>query len=108
MSYDVDLVIKNALGENFTVVEVGNYTTNVAPMWKKALGYPLRDLHKRRAGDVVDEIAAAVAVMVCEPEQFREMNPDNGCGDNVGAMQYLVRLYEGCRRWPDATIHVST
>lgn len=107
MSYDIYLQTKDALGDEATMWEVGNYTSNAAPMWTEALGYSLRDTHGRRAGDLIEDLAKAVAAMACEPERFRPLEPSNGWGDLDGATKYLAKLYEGCGRWPDAIVEVS-
>lgn len=107
MSYDLYLMTNDALGERACMWEVGNYTSNAAPMWFEALGYPLRDTHGRRAGDLIEDLAKAVTAMAIEPERFRPLEPSNGWGDLDGATKYLVSFYEGCRRWPDTIVEVS-
>lgn len=107
MSYDVWLSAKDALGDWYTPYDVGNYTSNCARMWDDALGYRLADLHERRAGDGIEDLKCAVTRMRTAPERYEAMNPPNGWGDHKTATEYLERLYEGCRRHPDAKIQVS-
>lgn len=84
-----------------------NYTSNVAGMWADAIGYPLADMHGRRAGDCITDLANAVARMDSDRPRYTAMNPPNGWGDANGARDYLDRLLQACRRWPDGEIEVS-
>lgn len=108
MSYWVYLTTNDALGDEHVLVEVGNYTSNVSAMWAKALGHQLRDLHGRTASEATENLARAVADMAACPDLYEAMNPANGWGDYQGALNYLTRLYDGCRRWPDSTITISS
>jgi hypothetical protein len=107
VSYDIYLLAKDGLGDEATMWEVGNYTSNAGRMWAEALGYSLSDTHGRRAGDLIEDLAKAVAAMTCEPERFRPLEPPNGWGDLNGATKYLASFHEGCRRWPDTIVYVS-
>lgn len=81
MSYDIWLT-RELDGEIHTVFEVGNYTSNVAPMWGKALRaasgpHWLSDLHgKTAAEDVVVTLYAARNHMQNCAGEYRAMNPD--------------------------------
>lgn len=111
MSYDVHLHIDVDTGAaepvNMVVHDVGNYTANVSPMWTKALGYRLADLHGRTAGDVMPDVRRAAWHMANNPEIYRAMEPDNGWGSHEGARDYLAQLLEGCLAHPKASIYVS-
>lgn len=111
MSYDIHLEIQvdDGRGEPFITVpaDIGNYTSNVSGMWDGALGYRLADLDDRGAGDVIDDLAHAVARMESCPATFQAMNPPNGWGDDEGALDYLRRLRDACRAYPNAVIRIS-
>lgn len=111
MSYDIHLEIQvdDGRGEPFTAVpaDIGNYTSNVSHMWGTALGYRLADLDGRTARDAVDDLLRAVASMEDQPGTFLAMNPANGWGDYEGALDYLRRLRDACRAYPNATIRIS-
>lgn len=104
MSYDVWLEIDTGGPEPATV---GNYTSNVAPMWAGALGHSLRDLHHQECSVALDRLRAAVRVMEAEPDRFRAMNPANGWGDYEGALGYLRDLAAACAAHPKARIAIS-
>lgn len=110
MSYDIDLEIDTGGPELATVYEVGNYTSNVSPMWALALGFPLRDLHGRQCGDCIADLKRAVDDILDPVNRatYEAMNPSNGWGDHEGAADYLVRLLSACRCHPKASIRVSS
>lgn len=108
MSHDVYLEIDTGSDTLATVVEVGNYTSNVAGMWRKALGgESLSDFDGRNAGESVEVLAAAVAWMEADPDAYRAMDPDNGWGRYEGASDYLTALLGACREHPKCQIRVS-
>lgn len=110
MSYDVYLEIDTGAPEDDwpTAVEIGNYTSNVAPMWAHALnGVRLRDFHHAPCSEAAGPLAEAVKRMEADPATYREMNPPNGWGDYEGALHYLRRLAEACATHPKCRIRVS-
>ena len=105
MSYDIDLVIDTGVEER-TVVTVGNYTSNVAGMWKKALGYSLRELDNKKADSCIEDLRKAIANMEDNPKEYKEMNPPNGWGDYEGALNYLRKLLDACVKNPKCKIDI--
>ncbi len=108
MSYDVYLEIDTGGIEPATVAEVGNYTSNVSPMWSKALPPDgIAGLHGKLAGQVAESVEAAIQAMSADWDAYAAMNPENGWGDVRGAHDYLVKLAAACLAHPRATIKVS-
>jgi hypothetical protein len=107
VSYDIDLTIDTGGPDYASVFDVGNYTSNVAPMWEQALGGPLAGMHGWAASTAVPVLDRAVAAMRAAPAAFEALNPSNGWGDYEGALAYLERLREGCVAHPKAHIRVS-
>lgn len=108
MSYDIYLDIDTGAGEPQTVVEIGNYTSNAAPMWREALGgRRLRDYHGAPCSEAAGPLADAVKRMEADPDKYRGMNPPNGWGDYEGALRYLRTLAEACAEHSKCTIYVS-
>lgn len=107
MSYDIWLQIDTGGKEPAQVFEVGNYTSNVTPMWAMALGYPLSDLDNVVGEKAIEPLKKAVDHMLMNPAEYTQMNPANGWGNYRGAMNYLVRLLRGCMENPKATIRIS-
>lgn len=90
-----------------TVVEVGNYTSNVSGMWSKALGERLAAFDGRNAGESVPLLDKGIKAMQDNREEYEAMNPDNGWGRYEGALGYLERLRGACARHPKTVIRVS-
>lgn len=110
MSYTIWLEIDTGRtdGEWSEVVEVGDYTMNVAPMWTQALGGTmLREYHHAPCSEAAGPLAEAVKRMEADPGTYREMNPANGWGDYDGALRYLRRVAEACAQNPACRIAVS-
>ena len=107
MSYDIYLGIDTGAADLTTVYEVGNYTSNVSPMWTRALGQPLSELHGMTAADAVPLLDAGIAALEADPAGFRELNPANGWGRYEGALKYLEELRAGCAEHPKTVVRVS-
>lgn len=107
MSYAIWLEIDTGTGEPQTVVELGDYTSNVGPMWCEALGGKLlREYKSAPCSEAVGPLAEAVKRMEADPDKYREMEPGNGWGDYEGALAYLRRLAEACATHPKCTIAI--
>lgn len=102
MSYDIYL--KQMVTEEKEVADIGNYTSNVCDMWEKALGMPLKRLDSMTAEFAIPYLAIGIKNMTDNPQEYEEMNPDNGWGDYDGALNYLVELLEGCKKFPNSRI----
>jgi hypothetical protein len=111
MSYDIWLTTTVDTGApeplSITVVEVGNMTSNVSGMWRKALGHSLGDLDGRTAGDCTAALEQAVTAMDQDPEPYMAMEPANGWGSYDGALRYLRTLATGCAEHPKTVIRIS-
>jgi len=96
MSYDgwIELPIPGQ-DEAHTLAEIGNYTSNVSPMWRWCMSLvteqPMRlsDTDGWTCDRVAPVLAKAVAVMEAERHRLEEMSPANGWGDYDGALRYL-------------------
>jgi len=107
MSYDIWLEIDNSEGKPVTVVEIGNYTSNVGVMWRDALGGKrLRDFDRAPCSEAAGPLAAAVERMEADPDKYREMDPPNGWGDYEGALKFLRTLSEACAEHPRCRIAI--
>jgi hypothetical protein len=108
LSYDVSLMIDTGGDEPAEVFYVGNYTSNVFPMWVEALnGKSLREYHGAPCSEAAGPLADGVKRMEVDPDKYREMNPPNGWGDYEGALRYLRKLAEACAEHAKCTIYVS-
>lgn len=110
MSYDGWLQIDTGGGEMVDVVELGNYTSNCAPMWGHALemaGEDIRlsDTEGRTGAEVLPLLTKAVQHMTDNPDVYKAMNPTNGWGDYESATEYLRNIAQECGRHPKARLH---
>ncbi|MEV7014073.1 hypothetical protein [Streptosporangium sp. NPDC051022] len=110
MSYDIWLEIDTGAPEDELpmVVEIGNYTSNVWPMWMEALnGVRLAEFHRAPCSEAAGPLAEAVTRMEATPAIYQAMNPENGWGNYEGALAYLRRLAEACAKHPKCRIYIS-
>lgn len=107
MSYDV-YVEMDAGGPEPMFVDLGNMTSNVSGIWKKAMyGTGVADFDGKEARECVNVLEEGIEQMKLYPERFRDMEPSNGWGSVDGAREYLERLRDGFLRYPRATVRVS-
>jgi len=68
-----------------------NHTSNVAPMWTRALGAPLYEVIKSTPDltDLSVKLAMAVIYMEQNSDIFKDMEPTNGWGNYQGALKFL-------------------
>jgi hypothetical protein len=108
MSYDIYLEVDGG-GREPIEVYWSNYTSNVAPMWRRAM--PDTDgvagLHGMAATDVVPLLERGIAYFNENQADLDAMNPENGWGDREGAVLELVNLLSACRDYPKTTIRIS-
>ena len=104
MSWDVSLETKSGRYES-----CGNYTCNVAPMYKKA-GLPngsLNDLNGTPAKKMAEILAPVILYMKCYSRELTALEPSNGWGHYDGALVFLERIYNACRKYPRRVVVVS-
>lgn len=115
MSYDVYLKI-NTGKEMTTVVDVGNYTSNIGGMYQKAFSgdlqsqkeaHGIRCIHDMKASDAAPYIQLAIVEMEDDPDDYKSMNPANGWGNYEGALKYLKDILQACEDHPECIIDVS-
>lgn len=110
MSYDVSLTINTGADENVEVVDIGNYTSNVAAMWRHALPNSwdgLDGLDGRLCGSAAVGLHEGVKHMEANPQVYKPMEPENGWGSYFGALSFLDRLAKAARQHPACTIKVD-
>lgn len=108
MSYDIYLEVGAGGPEPVEAFWV-NYTSNCAPMWRKAMPQTdgLAGLHGLSAENAAQEIEAGLAAMDADRAAYEALNPDNGWGDFEGQREMLVKLLAACRAYPKAVVAVS-
>ena len=103
MSYDISIT---ALRET-NVFDV-NYTYNVSPMFRKALGGDgINDLHGLKCGQCVMKLQEGIKHMEENPKEYEMLNPSNGWGDFAGALKVLQDLLAASIQNIDGTIQIN-
>lgn len=59
------------------------------------------------AGQIVEPLAAGLALLVAEPERFEKLNAPNGWGKWEHFVPWCARYLHACRNNPEALVHVS-
>lgn len=105
MSYDVYMEIDTGL-RMATVEEVGNYTSNVGSMWRKAIEGGLRSLDSLTGEEALPILQAGIEYMNAHWAEMIAMNPKSGWGDAEGALRYLEKIRNACREHPKARVRI--
>lgn len=109
MSYDVHLEIGVGGDEPARLGFLdANYTWNVYPMFKAALGDEgfCNDWDGLRAEIAADRCERTLAAFDADPDRFRALNPENGWGNYEGARAFIQAIGDACAKAPLATLRV--
>lgn len=60
-----------------------------------------------KARDLIEPVAAGLALMVAEPERFKAFDAPNGWGLYRNFLPWVAEYLEACRMYPDANVSVS-
>lgn len=102
MSISIWLQFEGMTSESF------NITHNVNSMWHKAGCYDaLYNSEGKLSKEVSPILQLSLLVMLARPEEFKELNPENGWGDYDGAIDFLVKVIKEFNESPSAKIVVS-
>ena len=109
MSWDVHLEADLGGPEPLRVGDLdANYTWNVGPMFKAAVGEAgLNHLDGISAAEMREKCAAILAAFNANPEKFRALNPANGWGNFDGAREFIRTIHDACERAPKAIVRVG-
>lgn len=106
MSWSVYLNINTGIEER-EVVDIGNHTYNVYPMYKKAIGGGLTEiLNSKICSEVIPILRKGVLEMTENPAMYKAMNPKNGWGSYETALEFLEKIYKECVNNPKCKIEV--
>jgi hypothetical protein len=105
MSYDVCLEIDTGGPEPVAVAD-WNYTSNCAPMWRKA-GADLREFDGQQASDCLPVLNTAITRMAVDRATYEAMEPSNGWGTYNTVLPALRALSSELAAHPEATVRVS-
>lgn len=106
MSYDVSLMMDTGNGLT-EIVDCGNYTYNVSPMYYDVLEGGLNSLSQMPAQQAAIALFGAIAKLEESPAKYKLMNPKNNWGDYNGAIQFLRNIRNKCLKHPLTTVRIS-
>lgn len=109
MSYDVYVQFPKCdhCGVQRDSIGIGNYTSNVGPMWRAVQDNGLMHVQDMSCPDAAKVIESMIAGMVDRRDELTAMNPPNGWGNYDGALNYLRKILEACNENLTGTIYVS-
>ncbi len=109
MSYDVWMDIDTGGPERAEVCDVGNYTSNLSPLWAWAIdqGEVLSRWLDGRSGDEALPVLDAALARIESATDLSEYEPPNGWGSVEGGTEYLRRIRDAAAAHPRAQFRVS-
>lgn len=88
---------------------IGNMTSNVAPMWRKAS--PITDglagIDGQEGELIAAELSLGLDYMFRHRRDLEKLNPPNGWGNFGHAFRYFAAVTRTAIDFPDATFRVS-
>ena len=112
MSYDIWLYIPvdtGATEPQTWTFDVGNHSSNVAGIWRAALGDSLSTLDGWVAGNCIEPLEKAIGYMRAPSNipSLKAMEPANGWGTYGSALVYLEKFLNACRAHPKCRVKMS-
>lgn len=109
MSYDIWATIEPAPGRFTTNLDLGNMTSNVAPMWRTACPSldGLAGIHGKKGAEISHALSKGLRFMYHQRRKLEDLNPENGWGDYPAAFRYFAAITRAACDHPDATFWVD-
>lgn len=110
MSYDIwiEADVGGPEPVQLNVLPYWNYTSNVVPMWRKAMPDTdgLGGLDGLDCRSAAEHLEAGILRMEADPDDYRALNPASGWGDFDSQLKGLYVLLKACRSAPNATVGI--
>lgn len=109
MSYDIWMKVDPGPGIFETPLDLGNMTSNVAKMWRKASPETdgLAGIDGKTGAEVALRLTLGLDNMFRQRRLLEKDNPSNGWGSYPDAFRYFARITRAARNHPNATFGVS-
>lgn len=109
MSYDIWVTVEPAPNRFSTYLDLGNMTSNVAPMWRAACPSldGLAGIDGKAGVEVATALGKGLRFMYRNRRNLEELNPANGWGNFPAAFRYFAAVTRAARDHPEAIFHVS-
>jgi hypothetical protein len=79
-------------------------TYNLSPMFRKATGRRFADMKGLTGQEAFLILRKGLAMLEAFPDEFRELNPENGWGDYDGLVRVMRKAVDTAREHPDAVV----
>ena len=103
MSLDISINAKR-------IVQIfeGNITYNLAPMYYKCIDKEkgFEKLNNMSCKDALPIIDTAITDMINNEDEYRKLNPENGCGSYEDLLKQLKEIENCCKNNPDGVIEI--
>lgn len=108
MSYDIWATVEPAQNRFSTYLDLGNMTSNVAPMWRIACPSldGLAKIDGKTGAEISGSLSAALRFMFKARRELEKLNPENGWGNFQAAFRYFARITRAAQDHPDAVFRV--
>jgi hypothetical protein len=109
MSYDIWATVEPAPNRFSTYLDLGNMTSNVAPMWRAACPSldGLADIDGKKGAEISDRLNRGLRFMFWQRRKLERIAPSNGWGNYPAAFRYFAAVARAANAHPDATFWVS-
>lgn len=109
MSYDIWATVEPAPNRFVTTLDLGNMTSNVSPMWRRACPSldGLAGIDGKTGAEISEALDTGLRFMFWNRRKLERLAPSNGWGNFPGAFRYFARMARTAKEHPDATFWVS-
>jgi hypothetical protein len=109
MSYDIWATVEPAPNRFTTYLDLGNITSNVAPMWRAACPSldGLAGIDGKTGAEVSERLQRGLRFMYKQRRKLEDLNPENGWGNFPAAFRYFAAVARAARDHPDAVFGVD-
>ena len=85
-----------------------NYTFNVSPMFRLALGKSgIKQLNDLNREECIELLQGGIKDMEENPETYKKLNPENGWGNYEGALDVLVKILEALQSDEESYVNIE-
>lgn len=85
-----------------------NYTFNVSPMFRLALGGDgIKQLNNLGREECIELLESGIKHMEQNPEIYKKLNPENGWGNYEGALNVLSQILDALQSDEESYVYIS-
>lgn len=108
MSYDIALTGDRDPDAEDEIEQLywGNYTSNIYPMWERAVGGSMRDLDGLLASEAEPILSKVIDRILMHREAYVALEPENKWGTVETFVPFLLEVRNACLTYPKALVRV--